>query len=86
MKKITREQWKQWGKWRREGAAAKKACNRLLLTRKLSEDFVFDPAKVRLEFGSFTAPKTLSLAWADRVLASTANVCYQLDNTTGEKK
>jgi len=86
MKKITKEQWKQWAKWRGEGDAARKACNRLLLTRKLSEDFVFDPAKVRLEFGGFTAPKTLSLAWADRVLASTANVCYQLDNTTEEEK
>ena len=51
MKKITREQWKQWGKWRREGAAAKKACYRAMLTQKLPKDFVFDPSAVRLEFG-----------------------------------
>jgi len=83
MKKVTKEQWKQWAKWRKDGDAARKACNRLLLTRKLSEDFVFDPAK---HSSAFIPPKTLSLAWADRVFASTANVCYQLDNTTGEKK
>ena len=48
MKKITREQWKQWGKWRREGAAAKKACYR----------FVFDPAK---HSSAFVPPKTLGI-------------------------
>ena len=44
MKKVTREQWKQWGKWRREGAAAKKACYRAMLTQRLPKDFVFDPS------------------------------------------
>jgi hypothetical protein len=77
MKKITREQWKQWGKWRREGAAAKKACYRAMLTQKLPKDFVFDPAKVRLEFGGFTAPKTLDIVTA---------ACYQVDNKTEEEK
>ena len=76
MKKITREQWKQWGKWRREGAAAKKACYRAMLTQKLPKDFVFDPGAVRLEFGGFTAPKALGIV-AD---------CYQADNTTEEEK
>jgi hypothetical protein len=51
MKKITREQWKQWGKWRREGAAAKKACYR----------FVFDPAK---HSSAFVLPKTLDIVTA----------------------
>ena len=82
MTKPTKKQWKQWAEWRREGDAArlkwaKKACNRLLLTRELSKDFVFDPAKVRLEFGGFTAPKTLDIVTA---------ACYQVDNKTEEEK
>ena len=81
MKKITKEQWKQWAKWRKDGDAArlkwaKKACNRLLLTRQLPKDFVFDPAKVRLEFGGFTAPKTLGIVTA----------CYQADNKAAEQR
>ena len=55
MKKITREQWKQWGKWRREGEMTNEEA------RKARRDFVFDPAK---HSSAFVPPKALGIVTA----------------------